>query len=143
MQKLRKITISNETFLWKRGHYHLKEYKISECAEKVVIYLEGYKNSPIQIHFIEDDNILLFPNRNNKKWCVGYPNSGIIWLFHSNKELKPQSKYNSINLNRPAVIAKIIDYFYNSIWKPQEQKSPTIIKNGLEHLNIISFPESE
>ncbi len=78
--KLRKIKVANETYLWNRKHYHLSEFEYSKCAEKVIIYLEGYKKSPLQLSFREEDNIPLKKNVEKEKWCVGYPESGIIWL---------------------------------------------------------------
>ncbi len=54
--RLRKITIDDETYLWKRRHIHLTRCDHSKCVEKVVIYFEGYKNSPLQLLFREEDS---------------------------------------------------------------------------------------
>jgi len=47
--KLRKITVNNRSYLWKREHTHLPEYEISPCMEKITIYLDGNKKSPLRL----------------------------------------------------------------------------------------------
>jgi hypothetical protein len=49
--KLRKKKIENDLFMEEDHHLHLTEFKHSKCAEKVVIYLEGYKDSTLQLLF--------------------------------------------------------------------------------------------
>ncbi|UZR97270.1 hypothetical protein [Chondrinema litorale] len=134
--KLRKISIDNEIYLWKAGHYHLTEFKHSKCAEKVTVYLEGFKNAPLNLLFREEDN----DENSIQKWIVGYPNTGIIWLFIENDSNKPQTESVSINLNRPAVIRKIIEYFSSNGWSPKTSNKPFIVSNGLELLDKIDFP---
>lgn len=82
---LRKIKVNNESYLWKRGHYHLEEYKHSECVEKVIVFLEGFKNSPLQLLFKEDDNILFKSDLEKEKWCVGYPDQGVFGFINPKK----------------------------------------------------------
>jgi len=65
---LRKIKVQDETYLWKRGHYHPIEFEHFNCVEKVIIYLEGYKNSPLHLLFRTEDNLLLNKDLEKEKW---------------------------------------------------------------------------
>ncbi|WP_020532580.1 hypothetical protein [Flexithrix dorotheae] len=65
---LRKSTYKHKLNLWKRAHYHIGNYKFSKCVELVVIYLENYKNSPIKLHFREEDNVLINSRNEKGKW---------------------------------------------------------------------------
>ena len=135
---LRKLRINDKTFLWKRVHYHLDNFEYSECVEKVIIYLEGYKNASLQLLFREEDNLLL--ETELKKWCVGYPDTGVIWLLKPKE--KDHSTYNiSINLNRPAVITKFIEHYFDKEWKPKKSNKPLIIENALLILEKIELPQ--
>lgn len=145
---LRKITIDHETYLWKRSHIHLTNYQHSKCIEKVVIYLEGYKKSPLQLLFREEDNLILKSDVVKEKWRVGYPDDGVIWLCKyespsSDGRLYPINEREtvSINLNRPAVIAALIRYFLRKNWKPKESSGPCIIEDALRFLEIIALPK--
>jgi len=145
--KLRKIKIDNETYLWQRNHHHLTEYTHSKCVEKVVIYLEDYKKSPLRLSFREEDNLLIKTDLEKEKWCVGYPNTGVIWLHKykpplPNNEPYPveQQKTITINLNRPAVIAALIEYFIKTEWKPKENLKPLVYEDALKFLETIKLP---
>lgn len=143
--QLRKIKINGQVFLWKRGHYHLEEFKHSKCAEKVIIYLKDYKNAPIHLLFREEDNLTNKATIEKEKWCVGYPDAGVIWLYKYNSVSpitinEEQLKTININLNRPAVIETFIKFFFDKIWKPKEQNKPLIIENALKYLDIIKLP---
>ncbi len=138
--KLRKIKVDNETYLWKREHNHLEDFEYSKCVEKVTIYLEGYKNSPINLLFREEDNLKIKNNLNKEKWCVGYPDAGVIWLFKPRADKKPQTENIHINLNRPAVIAELIKYFNNNGWNPKEVKKSFVIEDALKFLDVIKLP---
>lgn len=146
--KLRKIKINNETYLWKRGHLHLTKFEHSKCVEKVTIYLDGFKNSPLQLSFREEDNLTLKTDVEKEKWCVGYPDSGVIWLYKYKPSLPDNKPYPierrqtiNINLNRPAVIAEIIKYFNLNGWNPKETSIPFVVENALKYLEIIELPE--
>jgi hypothetical protein len=67
--KLRKIKLDGETYLWRREHHHLTQFKYSKCVEKVTVYLEGFKNSPLQLSFREEDNLMLSINIEKKMVC--------------------------------------------------------------------------
>ncbi len=144
--KLRRVTINDEIYLWRREHLHINEYQFSECVEKVVIYLNGCKNSPLQLIFKEEDNLHIFTNIERQKWCVGQPDEGIIWLYQYRPPLENNEPYPtdeqpiSINLNLPSVITHLIKHFLLNDWKPKENRKPLIIENGLEFLETI-FPQ--
>lgn len=144
---LRKITIDNEVYLWKREHIHLTEYKHSQCVEKVVIYLEGFKKSPLQLFFREEDNLSLNKELEKEKWCVGYPDAGVIWLYkfkprlpNNESQLSNQEQIIEINLNRPAVIAELINYFLQFNWKPKDGTRPCVVEDALKFLELIALP---
>jgi len=130
--KLRKINVLGKTFLWKRGHYHLEEFEHSQCVEKVIIYLQDHKNSPLHLFFREEDNSLITSNLDIGKWCVGYPDQGVIWWF-SNESTEEGNKEDNIelNLNRPKVIETLIKHFMFNGWKPETDKKPYIVNNAL------------
>jgi len=143
--KLRKIQVTNRTFLWKRSHEHLADFKHSKCVERLVIYLKGHKKSPLELFFREEDNLVIKIDVSREKWCVGYPDEGVIWLYQdkvstSNIGLSTQEKSKTINLNRPAVIAKLIQHFIDKEWKPEEITRPLKIHDALELLEIIELP---
>jgi len=104
------MKINDEAYLWKRRHCHLTQFKHSKCVEKVTIYLEGFKNSPLQLSFREEDNLALKTDIKKEKWCVGYPDEGVVWLSKPRANKKPQTDHIDINLNRPAIIAELIKY---------------------------------
>ncbi len=136
---LRKIVVNDDVYLWKREHCHLKNCQISQCVEKVTIYLEGFKKSPLYLLFREQDNVNLNSNINSYKWIIGVPDNGIIWLCTDNINNYQNSKteHTTINLNRPVVIANIITYFINNGWQPKTCNKPLEIINGLEYLEKI------
>lgn len=138
---LRKIKIENETYLWKRGHYHLDQFEHSKCVEKVIIFLDGFKNSPLHLLFREDDNALFKPNLEEEKWCVGYPEQGVIWLYKPEKDLKPQKVNVEVNLNRPAVIATLIKHYTENGWNPRLTKKPLVIEDALTMIEHLDLPK--
>ncbi|MBL4706012.1 MAG: hypothetical protein JKY54_15915 [Flavobacteriales bacterium] len=124
---LRKINIAGDTYLWRVGHYHLEEFEYSECVDRVTIYLEGYKNAPLILHFRLEDNVLLSQNSRKNDWFID-------WGCLTNKE-------RTINLNRPGVIAKLIAYYIAHSWTPKEEKRSLEIKDALKLLDLIELPE--
>ena len=138
--KLRKLKINNETYLWKRDHHHLTDFELSQCVEKVTVYLEGYKKAPLQLSFREEDNLLFKKDLEKERWCVGYPDDGVIWLAKPRADKQPQTEHIDINLNRPAVIATLIKYFIVNGWHPKDTTRPFIVPNALKYLDIIELP---
>lgn len=146
--KLRRLKVNNETYLWKREHYHLTKFDHSACTEKVTIYLEGFKKSPIQLLFREEDNLTLKTDIEKEKWCVGYPDDGVIWLFKYKPPLPNNEPYPveqrqtiNINLNRPAVISALIKYFNSNGWSPKVSVKPFEINDALKYLELINLPK--
>jgi len=139
--KLRKITVLNKSFLWKRGHLHLEEFDYSECIEKVIIYLENYKNSPLILFFREEDNTLLKSLGESQKWFIGYPDQGVIWKSKTGK-IVPQGENNDsiqINLNHPSIIEKIIKHYYANEWNPEKHSKPHVLENALTIIDEIDL----
>jgi hypothetical protein len=124
---LRCIVVKGRNYLWKREHLHSGNETL-KCVERITIYLEGNKKSVLRLYFREVDNQLL-----KESWNIGYPDDGIIW--------RSNTDYICINLNKPAIIAKLIEYFLNNNWKPELNK-PMIINDALKYLEIIDFPGS-
>ncbi|MEN7550071.1 hypothetical protein AAG747_19265 [Rapidithrix thailandica] len=143
--KMRKIIHRKETYLWKRAHYHLDNYEFSECVEQIVIYLENFKNSPIKLHFREEDNVLINSRDEKGKWMVGYPDSGVIWFSNTGKTViqGENSDCKQINLNRPAVIIKLIDYYLFNGWNPKFSKQSFVVNDALRALEFIDFPKEK
>ncbi len=127
--KLRKVNVLNCNFLWKCGHLHLKEFKSSKCVEKVIIYLEGYENSPLILYFKEDDNELINSEK-NEKWNIGYPDQGIIWQEKNEESL--------INLHNSLTIIKIIEFYFKVKWNPNGSSTTSFI-NEIALIDIINF----
>ena len=119
--------------------YHLPEFEHSECVEKITIYLEGFKNSPLLLSFREEDNLIVKTDVEKEKWCVGYPDDGVIWLFKSKSDENLQTEHIDINLNRPAVIAELIKYFILNGWKPNENFTSFVEGDSLKFLEVIGL----
>jgi len=134
---LRNISVLGVKYLWKRGHYHLTDFELAECVEKVVIYCSGYKNSPLELHFRQEDNPKLTWTNAYLYWCVGYPDQGVIWRANS---LAPWEEDASINLNRPAVVEAIIRHYVGKSWFPEQARKPLVITDALRLLEEIQFP---
>ncbi|MCK5855807.1 MAG: hypothetical protein KAG56_11345 [Sulfurovaceae bacterium] len=107
--KLRKLVINKETYLWiLKTDYNLvneaiKEY---EAHVKVTVYLEGYKNTPLIVTFIANEN----------------PVTGT----------EITSSGSEINLNKPSYIKLIILGGLANNWKPLIDKLS--IANGFKIL---------
>ena len=131
----------DETYLWKRGHYHPNEFEHSKCVEKVIIYLEGYKNSPLHLLFKAEDNLLLNIDIEKEHWCIGYPDDGVIWLFKPRPDKKPQTINVEVNLNRPGVIAKLIKHFVEKEWMPRKSNKALVKENALLLIEELGLAE--
>ncbi len=128
--------MNNESFLWKRGHFELSDYDYSNRAEKVLIYMKGFWGSPLILLFKEDDNLRLIENDSkNVKWSISswLDNTGII--YKETEELENENCM--VNLNKPSVISKLIEYHRKSTWNPKETKEKTIVEDALMLLDEI------
>ncbi|MNJ91922.1 hypothetical protein D3C87_95770 [compost metagenome] len=146
---LRKITVDGDLFLWKREHVHGKNHKETGCTEKVTVYLEGSKRAPLYLFFNESDNQLIKDDPEKEKWCVGYPESGVIWLYKYKPPLPPGQVYSAeeqqtaeLNLNRPAAIETLIRHYLSNGWNPRTTMKPFVDNTALNILEIIPFPNN-
>ncbi len=128
--KLRLIVIDNKHYLHKVEHHKETEFGRTICTEKVTIYQEGFKKSPLRIIFKEGYRL---------KWRVGHPDKGVLWSV-DDKALSSR-KTVQINLNRPAVIAAFVRHFTGHGWSPEEQNSPYLVKEGLKLIEMIDLPK--
>lgn len=105
---MRRIIVDHETYLWQLTHQHERP---DACAERLTVYREGFKKSPLRVSFRQHDT-----------WQVGYPEQGVIW--------STQDK-TSYNLNRPAIVASIIQQMIGAGWLPHVASTPFEVQNGL------------
>ena len=124
---LRRITVSGKSFLWKTRHYHLEEFEESKCVDKVTIFLDGHKASPLILHFRLEDNTQLPHTPEERKWFM---DSGCL--------IKNE---RVISLNRPAVIARFVEYYLDQGWTPHHGNKALEIESGLLLLESIELPE--
>lgn len=126
LSKLRKITVAGNIYLWRNAHYHLEDFKYSHCAEKITAYLQDHKRSPLIVHFRMEDNINLTDNLERDVW---FSDSGCLI-----------KKDRVININRPAVIAALIEHFLKEGWAPCAQTKPYEVQDGLQRLEHLGLP---
>jgi hypothetical protein len=118
--KNRKIVVDGHQYLWNRAHIHKLDGKQSTCVEILTVYLDGKKASPLKIYFSEK----------GAQYSVGCPDQGVIW----NEE-------NIFNLNRPGVVAEFIRHGISAGWIPHGSNKSFEIKNGIELINYLDFPD--
>lgn len=145
---LRKINVDGELFLWNRKHVHGENRAETGCTEKVTVYLEGFKRAPLYLFFNEADNRLFKDDLEKEKWCVGYPEDGVIWLYKYKPPLPPGQVYSQeeqqtaeFNLNRPAVIETLIRHYKNQGWNPKTAIKSFIDDTALKILETIPIRE--
>jgi hypothetical protein len=143
---MRKIRVNGEVFVWKREHLHGKNPAETGCTEKVTVYLEGFKRSPLYVYFHEKDNRFPKEATGNDRWIVGYPEDGVIWLSTDRPQLPPGQVYSAteqqtkeVNLNRPAVIEILIRYFREKGWNPDTDTKPFVEDQALNLLETNCF----
>ena len=118
-QKLRKLIHKDKEYLYRiNTAYNTK--KDSTSLLSVRIFLEGEKNTPLCINFftIEDK-------------YMGQPLNGNINLLNKNTQTK-----ETINLNEPKYIPKLIDWAEEQGWKGDNKISPL---NGLLFLEFLGY----
>jgi hypothetical protein len=102
---MRRITVGSTDYLWRRDHRHRSSGPTTgTCEERLVIFAEGFKAGPVRLSFRQD-----------AEWEVGYPAAGVIWSKLRDK---------SYNLNRPAVVAAVIEYMVKTGWEPRSSRRP-------------------
>jgi len=118
-QKLRKLIHKDKEYLYRINTvYNTK--KDSTSLLSVRIFLAGEKNTPLCIDFftIEDK-------------YMGQPLNGNINLLNKNTQTK-----ETINLNEPKYIPKLIDWGEEQGWKGDNKIPPL---NGLLFLELLGY----
>lgn len=118
-QKLRKLIHKDKEYLYRiNTAYNTK--KDSTSLLSVRIFLAGEKNTPLCINFITIDDKYM-----------GQPLNGNINLLNKNTQTK-----ETINLNEPKYIPKLIDWAEEQGWKGDNKISPL---NGLLFLELLGY----
>ena len=118
-QKLRKLIHKDKEYLYRINTvYNTK--KDSTSLLSVRIFLAGEKNTPLCINFITIEDKYM-----------GQPLNGNINLLNKNTQTK-----ETINLNEPKYIPKLIDWGEEQGWKG-DNKIPSL--NGLLFLEFLGY----
>ena len=118
-QKLRKLIHKDKEYLYRiNTAYNTK--KDSTSLLSVRIFLEGEKNTPLCINFITIEDKYM-----------GQPLNGNINLLNKNTQTK-----ETINLNEPKYIPKLIDWGEEQGWKGDNKIPPL---NGLLFLELLGY----
>ena len=118
-QKLRKLIHKEKEYLYRINTvYNTKKDNTSLLS--VRIFLEGEKNTPLCINFITIEDKYM-----------GQPLNGNISLLNKNTQTK-----ETINLNEPKYIPKLIDWAEEQGWKGDNKISPL---NGLLFLELLGY----
>lgn len=118
-QKLRRLIHKDKEYLYRiNTAYNTK--KDSTSLLSVRIFLAGEKNTPLCIDFITIEDKYM-----------GQPLNGNISLLNKNTQTK-----ETINLNEPKYIPKLIDWAEEQGWKGDNKISPL---NGLLFLELLGY----
>ena len=118
-QKLRKLIHKDKEYLYRINTvYNTKKDNTSLLS--VRIFLEGEKNTPLCINFITIEDKYM-----------GQPLNGNINLLNKNTQTK-----ETINLNEPKYIPKLIDWGEEQGWKGDNKIPPL---NGLLFLELLGY----
>ena len=118
-QKLRKLIHKDKEYLYRiNTAYNTK--KDSTSLLSVRIFLAGEKNTPLCIDFITIEDKYM-----------GQPLNGNISLLNKNTQTK-----ETINLNEPKYIPKLIDWGEEQGWKGDNKIPPL---NGLLFLELLGY----
>ena len=118
-QKLRKLIHKDKEYLYRINTvYNTK--KDSTSLLSVRIFLAGEKNTPLCINFITIEDKYM-----------GQPLNGNINLLNKNTQTK-----ETINLNEPKYIPKLIDWGEEQGWKGDNKIPPL---NGLLFLEFLGY----
>ena len=118
-QKLRRLIHKDKEYLYRiNTAYNTK--KDSTSLLSVRIFLAGEKNTPLCINFITIDDKYM-----------GQPLNGNINLLNKNTQTK-----ETINLNEPKYIPKLIDWGEEQGWKGDNKIPPL---NGLLFVELLGY----
>ena len=118
-QKLRRLIHKDKEYLYRINTvYNTKKDNTSLLS--VRIFLAGEKNTPLCINFITIDDKYM-----------GQPLNGNINLLNKNTQTK-----ETINLNEPKYIPKLIDWGEEQGWKGDNKIPPL---NGLLFLEFLGY----
>ena len=118
-QKLHKLIHKDKEYLYRINTvYNTK--KDSTSLLSVRIFLAGEKNTPLCINFITIEDKYM-----------GQPLNGNINLLNKNTQTK-----ETINLNEPKYIPKLIDWGEEQGWKGDNKIPPL---NGLLFLELLGY----
>ena len=118
-QKLRRLIHKEKEYLYRINTvYNTKKDNTSLLS--VRIFLEGEKNTPLCINFITIEDKYM-----------GQPLNGNISLLNKNTQTK-----ETINLNEPKYIPKLIDWGEEQGWKGDNKIPPL---NGLLFLELLGY----
>ena len=118
-QKLRKLIHKDKEYLYRiNTAYNTKKDNTSLLS--VRIFLAGEKNTPLCIDFITIEDKYM-----------GQPLNGNISLLNKNTQTK-----ETINLNEPKYIPKLIDWGEEQGWKGDNKIPPL---NGLLFLELLGY----
>ena len=118
-QKFRKLIHKDKEYLYRiNTAYNTK--KDSTSLLSVRIFLAGEKNTPLCIDFITIEDKYM-----------GQPLNGNISLLNKNTQTK-----ETINLNEPKYIPKLIDWGEEQGWKGDNKIPPL---NGLLFLELLGY----
>ena len=120
-RKVRRIVIDGENYLWR----FVPGYEQTgspgnpyQCHDIFTAYLEGYKASPLQIHFTTwEDAVIGGPLRTGAPINLNDPNSA------------------QFNLHAPKDAAETIRQALKLGWQPKTTSIPFVIKNGSQLLS--------
>ena len=118
-QKLRRLIHKDKEYLYRiNTAYNTKK----DCTSllSVRIFLAGEKNTPLCINFITIDDKYM-----------GQPLNGNISLLNKNTQTK-----ETINLNEPKYIPKLIDWGTVQRWIASNKTAPL---NGLLFLQLLGY----
>ena len=118
-QKLRRLIHKEKEYLYRINTvYNTKKDNTSLLS--VRIFLEGEKNTPLCINFITIEDKYM-----------GQPLNGNISLLNKNTQTK-----ETINLNEPKYIPKLIDWGTEQGWIGSNKIAPL---NGLLFLQLLGY----
>jgi hypothetical protein len=125
-EKLRRIVVDNETYLWKVAHLHNVipcTNGETTCAERLTVWHSEHRNSLFK---------LVFP------WNSEFGSEG--YIERTGVAIAGRPTTHIINLHLPSIVAKIISIALENGWSPKTQNKPLFIPDGylwLKEIDVI------